>query len=218
MYFRLPNSPAKKLILYTLVYIVMNILIISGSVRTGRRSHDVAVELQKRFINHGLTDTHILDLAVYNLPVLEEKFLSGSSDMPEGLVEIQQRLDRSDAMVFLSPEYHGSYSGALKNAVDYFWKEFMRKPIGVVAVASGRFGGINASTEMQQLVLSLGAFPMPYKLLIPTVQQAFDQSGKITDDLLSKNFDRFVQEYAWFAEAISDRKIKESITIKQKHD
>jgi azobenzene reductase len=138
----------------------MDILIISGSVRTGRKSHDVAVELQKRFVTHGLAKTHVLDLAAYSLPVLEEKFLSGSETMPEGLSEIQHMLDSADAMVFLSPEYHGSYSGALKNALDYFWKEFMRKPIGVVAVAAGSHGGINASTEMQQLILSLGAFPI----------------------------------------------------------
>jgi len=186
----------------------MNILIISGSVRTGRKSHDVAVELQKRFIRQGQMQTHVLDLAEYRLPVLEEKFLSGSGDMPAGLHEIQQQLDAADAMIFLSPEYHGSYSGALKNAIDYFWKEFSRKPIGVVAVASGRFGGINASTEMQQLVLSLGAFPMPYKLLIPMVQNAFDESGNIVEDFLSKNFDKFVEDYIWFAEAINDRKAK----------
>jgi azobenzene reductase len=190
----------------------MNILIISGSVRTGRKSHDVAVELQKRFIAQGLHDTHVLDLAVYGLPVLEEKYMVDSSDMPKGLNEIQQMLDTADAMIFLSPEYHGSYSGALKNAVDYFWKEFMRKPIGVVSVASGRFGGINASTEMQQLVLSLGAFAMPYKLLIPMVQNAFDEDGHMGDSFLSASFDRFVCEYIWFAEAIVDRRAKEKNT------
>ncbi len=186
----------------------MNILIISGSVRTGRKSHDVAVELQKRFISSGQLGTHILDLAVYNLPVLEEKYETGG-DMPPGLAEIKQMLDAADAMVFLSPEYHGSYSGAFKNALDYFWKEFERKPIGVVAVASGRFGGINASTEMQQLVLSLGAFPMPYKLLIPTVQNAFDEKGQIAHDFLSANFEKFVSEFTWFAEAITDKKSKD---------
>jgi azobenzene reductase len=185
----------------------MNILIISGSVRTGRKSHDVAVELQKRFMAYGLNDTNVLDLATYNLPVLEEKYISGK-EMPNGLSEVKELLDKADAMIFLSPEYHGSYSGALKNAVDYFWHEFMRKPIGVVAVASGRFGGINASTEMQQLILSLGGFAMPYKLLIPVVQNAFDENGGVKEDMLSKGFDKFVMEYAWFAEAIIDKKIK----------
>jgi azobenzene reductase len=188
----------------------MNILIISGSVRTGRKSHDVAVQLQERFTTQGHADTHVLDLAAYKLPVLEEKYIEGR-DMPDGLAEIQALLDRADAMVFLSPEYHGSYSGALKNAVDYFWKEFMRKPIGVVAVGSGKFGGINASTDMQQLILSLGAFPMPYKLLIPTVQHAFDEKGNFADEALSKNFDKFVTEFSWFAEAITEKKSKHLI-------
>ncbi len=210
------NNATKKLILSIVVSKLMNILIISGSVRTGRKSHDAAVELQRRFIIHGMMDTHILDLAAYNLPVLEEKYIQGSNDAPAGLAEIEQQLDAADAMVFLSPEYHGSYSGALKNALDYFWKEFQRKPIGVVAVGSGKFGGINASTEMQRLVLSLGAFPMPYKLLIPTVQNAFDEKGQVIEETLSKNFDKFVGEFVWFAEAIADRKTKDTITIKHK--
>lgn len=185
----------------------MNILILSGSVRNGRRSHDVALELQKRFIGSGMPQTVLLDLAAYRLPVFEEAYTEGR-EMPEGLPEIQQQLDRADAMIFLSPEYHGSYSGALKNALDYFWKEFFRKPIGVVAVASGRFGGINASSEMQQLVLSLGAFPMPYKLLVPMVQHAFAENGDIRDEFLSKSLDKFVAEFCWFAEAICDKKVR----------
>lgn len=194
----------------------MKILIISGSVRTGRKSHNVAVELQRRFILQGHMDTYVLDLAEYNLPVLEEKYQADNTATPQGIIEIQELLDSADAMVFLSPEYHGSYSGALKNAIDYFWKEFMRKPIGVVAVASGRFGGINASIQMQQLVLSLGAYPMPYKLLVPTVQNVFDESGHIKDEALAKTFDKFITEYVWFAEAIEDRKAKDLAEIKNK--
>lgn len=186
----------------------MNIIIISGSIRTGRKSHQVAEELKDRFVKSGYSQTEVLDLAIYDLPVLEEKY-GDHAEMPAGLAEIQQKIDQADAMIFVSPEYHGSYSGALKNAVDYFWKEFMRKPIGVVAVASGRFGGINASTAMQQLVLSLGAYPMPYKLLVPTVQNAFDEGGLIKDDMLSKSFDKFVSEFGWLSEAITEKKARE---------
>ena len=188
----------------------MNIIIISGSVRTGRKSHDVAIELRKRFIDSGYQDTNILDLAEYNLPILEEKY-SDKNDMPKGLHEIQNLLDKSDALIFLSPEYHGSYTGALKNAIDYFWKEFAKKPIGVVAVASGRMGGINASSDMQKLVLALGGYPAPYKLLVPTVQNAFDESGNINEDILSQSIDRFIKEFVWLAEAIVEKKQKKNI-------
>jgi NAD(P)H-dependent FMN reductase len=187
----------------------MNILIISGSVRTGRRSHDVSVALQKHFQAHGYTSTHIIDLATYNLPVLEEQYDENPHKV-KGLDDIQQKLDRADAMIFLSPEYHGSYSGALKNAVDYFSSEFKRKPIGVVSVGSGRLGGINASTEMQRLVLSLSAYPMPYKLLVSNVQNAFDEKGGLIDQALSKSMDKFVTEFIWLAEAIMDKKKKDT--------
>ena len=188
----------------------MNILIISGSVRTGRRSHGVSVELQKRFKNSGCDTTHIIDLAEYNLPVLEEQY--GENDKKiKGLDDIQEKLDQADAMVFLSPEYHGSYSGALKNAIDYFSVEFKRKPIGVAAVGAGRMGGINASTEMQHLVLSLGAYPMPYKLLVSNVQYAFDEKGELIDDQLAKSMDKFVAEFVWLVDAILDKKKKDKL-------
>lgn len=52
----------------------MKIAIISGSVRIGRKSHVVALELQKRFMKSGYLQTEIVDLAAYNLPILEERY------------------------------------------------------------------------------------------------------------------------------------------------
>lgn len=167
----------------------------------------MAVALADRFHRSGHTATSIIDLAEYNLPVLEEQYNGQDNNIP-ALASIQQSLDTADAIIFLSPEYHGSYSGALKNAVDYFSAEFKRKPIGVVAVGAGRMGGINASTEMQQLVLSLGAYPMPYKLLVANVQSVFEETGQVKDEFFSKSMDRFVSEFIWLAEAIRDKKIK----------
>lgn len=184
----------------------MNIIIISGSVRTGRQSHKIAVELQHAFMKSGYLQTEVLDLANYHLPVLEERYNAAHDNQPEGLAEIQQQLDKADAIIFLSPEYHGSYSGALKNAVDYFWKEFMRKPIGVVSVSTGKFGGINASNEMQHLALSLGGFAMPHKLLISAVHQAFNESNELADTNVVNSIGKFVAEFTWFAEAIVAKK------------
>lgn len=183
----------------------INILIISGSVRSGRQSHKVSVELEKRFIAAGFANTSILDIAEYNFPVAEERFGKTKQNI-EGIDQTQQQLQKADAMVFVSPEYHGSFSGALKNFLDYFWKEFERKPIGVASVSTGRFGGINASTEMQQLVLSLGAFPMPIKLIVPSVHTAFSEDGVLKEEFLQKNFAKFVDEFTWFATAITNKK------------
>jgi len=184
----------------------MKIVIISGSVRKGRKSHQLTLELQQRFIRNCQAQTEVIDLAESQLPVLEdEQFQTHPSPSPV-MLEIHHKLNDADAIIFLSPEYHGSYTGALKNAVDYYWSEFQKKPIGVVATSSGKFGGINTSTQLQQLVLSLGAYPMPLKLLAPNVQHAFNAEGILVDEGLSKTMDKYVAEFIWFADAIVSKK------------
>ncbi len=183
----------------------MKIVIMSGSVRKGRKSHQVALELQKR-LKASQQQVRVIDLAVARLPVLEEERFSKHPSPTAAMVDIHNQLNEADAIIFLSPEYHGSYTGALKNAIDYYWSEFQKKPIGVVATSAGGFGGINTSTQLQQLVLSMGAYPMPLKLLVPNVQLAFDEHGNLKDELIAKNIDKYVAEFIWFADAIVSKK------------
>ncbi len=180
----------------------MKITVILGSVREGRQSHKVAIELANKFATQNEIAVELIDLADLNLPMMTER-ISKMANPPENITQFSQSVENADAIVFVSPEYNGSYTGVLKNAIDYLFKEFQRKPIGVVAVAAGKFGGINASHLMQTLVLSLGAFPMPMKLLVPFVQNAFDTEGNLIDETLTKSFDSFVKEFIWFAEAIT---------------
>ena len=190
----------------------MKIEIILGSVRKGRKSHHVAAELQKRFMLNGYLQTNIIDLAETALPILEdERYHMNPNPAPE-MEEVHHRLNDADALIFLSPEYMGSYTGVLKNAIDYYFGEFSKKPIGVVAVSAGKFGGISASNLMQQLVLAIGGYPMPTKLLVPTVQNAFNEKGELIDEVLSKTIDKFVSEFVWFADAIVSKKQKHAAT------
>jgi NAD(P)H-dependent FMN reductase len=171
-----------------------------GSTRIGRQSHKIAHHLDSALRQRGVT-TDLIDLAENPLPILEER--AGRSPQLQARIDgLSARLHRADAMVFVTPEYHGSFSGVLKNALDYFWEEFSKKPIGVVAVSTGRLGGINASTQLQHVVLSLGGFALPTKLLVPEVQNVFDESLQIKNEPLVKTAARFLDEYLWFARAI----------------
>jgi azobenzene reductase len=184
----------------------MNIVIISGSTRTGRLSHRATIELAKRMAKRNIF-AEVIDLAEYKLPILED-VAHNQTYKDTNIQKFAQKLNSADAMIFVSPEYHGSYSGALKNALDYVWKEFAKKPIGVVTATTGKFGGVNASTQMQLLVLSLGAFPMPYKLLVPYVDEAFNENGELIDESIAKSFEKFITEFMWFAEAFVEKKQK----------
>ena len=151
----------------------------------------------------------MIDLAEHPLPMMEED--NGRLRSPaDDISIIGTQLKEADSMILVSPEYHGSFSGVLKNALDFYWAEFKKKPIGVVTTGSGKMGGINASTQMQHVVLSLGAYPLPTKLLIAEIQHAFnDQYEPLREDIV-KNTDRFINEFSWFAHAIIKAKAEQS--------
>lgn len=150
----------------------------------------------------------MIDLAEHPLPMMEDE--NGKLRNPTGdISQIGTQLKEADAMILVSPEYHGSFSGVLKNALDFYWAEFKKKPIGVVTTGSGKMGGINASIQMQHVVLSLGAYPVPTKLLIPEIQHAFnDQFEPMREDII-KNSERFLNEFSWFAKAIVNAKAEQ---------
>ncbi|MGB0929679.1 MAG: NADPH-dependent FMN reductase, partial [Chitinophagales bacterium] len=114
----------------------MKIVVISGSVRIGRETHRVAEYLTAKLKKETDIEVHLIDLMTYPLPIMVETF-GNLKTLPQGITELQQLLHEADAMVWVSPEYHGTCTGALKNMLDYFWVEFYRKPIGVAAAATG---------------------------------------------------------------------------------
>jgi azobenzene reductase len=182
----------------------MKVAVLLGSVRKGRQSHKVAYYLE-RLLNESGIETDLIDLSESPLPLLEQKD-GNSPEVQKQITLIGSRLRTADTLIFVTPEYHGSFSGVLKNTLDYFWSEFSKKPIGVVTVSAGKFGGINASTQLQNVILSLGAFPLPVKLLVPEVQDAFDQSYNPTQESIKRNARKFLTELLWLAEAITAKR------------
>lgn len=182
----------------------MKVAILLGSVRMGRQTHKAAYYLKNELINRDI-ETDLIDLAEDSLPVLKER-VDHHPEPPENALEISERLDQADALLLVTPEYHGSISGALKNAIDYYWSEFQKKPIGVVTASAGKFGGINASTHLQQIILSVGAYPMPLKLLVPQVHNSFDESFEPQNEKIEQSTENFLDEFLWFADALHQKK------------
>ena len=184
---------------------VMHITILSSSTRIDRLSHRVALALEKAIIERGHT-ARILDLATYKFPIMEE-VLHRHPEPPAGLSDFSEAIRESDALIFLSPEYNGSYTSALKNAVDYLKEnEFDRKAIGVVSVTSGPMGGMRGAISMQQLVLGVSGFALPQMLLVPQVSQKFDEQGNLLDPAFQSKTDFFLNNFIWLAEAVSEKK------------
>jgi azobenzene reductase len=186
----------------------MKVTILLGSVREGRQSHRAAYYVKMRLNSEGV-NVDLIDLAEEPLPVLGHK--SSYDEQSEARIEqIGKRLDESDALIFVTPEYQASFSGAIKNAIDHYYPEFQRKAIGVVAASGGGMAGINASSQLQHVILGVGGFPVPMKLLIPRVHEAFDNNFEPKNEKVVKVTDGFLEEFLWFAGALADKKKKEA--------
>jgi len=180
----------------------MKIAIILGSVREDRKSDKVATYLMRLLEKQFEVETIMLDLLDYSFPVMKERFrlLENPS---ESMSEFSTILNQSDGIIIVTPEYNGSYSGALKNTLDYYKQEYVRKPMGVVTVSSGSWGGINASHHLLSWILHVKAIPSPYKLMIQNVNSVFKDNNELLDEKFEGKASDFLKEFIWLTGAIS---------------
>ena len=183
--------------------------IIAGSTRRDRQSIKVArFVLKKTQVREGV-QTELLDLLEYNFPIMEER-LHRRNDPPPRLKEYGEKIGRADSLIIVTPEYNNGYPGVLKNALDYLLPEYERKPIGIVTVSAGGYGGITCLAQLRLVTLGMGAFPIPENLAVSRMHDSFREDGTPNDPAYEKRASAFLDELLWFTEAIADRKAKDA--------
>ena len=188
---------------------MLYIPIIVGSTRRERQSIKVARFVLARLRLRQQVQTILLDLLEYNFPIMEER-LHRRDDPPPRLVEFAGHIARADSIIVVSPEYNNGYPGVLKNALDYLLPEYERKPIGIVTVSAGGYGGINCLAQLRLVTLGMGAFPIPENLAVSRVGESFGDDDRPKDPGYERRTEGFLDEVLWFAEAIQDRKAKDA--------
>jgi azobenzene reductase len=176
----------------------MTISIVSGSTRPNRTSHRVALALEKALESRGI-GCSILDLKDLDLPMFSERFHL-LPEKSEHLVAAATQLQAASAIIFVTPEYNGGITSALKNVIDTFGKaEFAGKPIGVATASTGVMGGVRAAYQLQQIILALQAYPQPQMLLAGEVTKQLDESGEVINPAFSMKVEAFVAAFVGFA-------------------
>ena len=125
--------------------------IIIGSTRPGRVGPSVAAWITERAIEHGGFDVQVTDLAELNLPLLDEPNHPRRRQYTKQHTKDWSALvDASDAFIFVTPEYNYGFNAALKNAIDYLYREWNNKSVGFVGY--GGNGGARAVEILRQVV------------------------------------------------------------------
>ena len=118
--------------------------------------------------------------------------------MPAGLQEFADKIKSADGIILISPEYNCGYPASLKNAIDVLFEEWRRKPIALVTVSAGAFGGMNMITSLQFALWKIGAWTVPAMFPVANVEKSFDENGNATDKAATdKRAASFISELSW---------------------
>lgn len=171
---------------------------VPGSLRQDSHTRKaVALALEGAAEKHART--RLLDLRDYDLPLVTGDE-DDDGDVPDGVRRLREDLRAARGIVLGTPEYHGSYSGVLKNALDQCgFDEFQGKMLGLVGVSGGVLGASHALNELRVVGRALHAWVVPEQAAIPRAARAFDAGGRLTDPRLADRVREVGRQVATFA-------------------
>ncbi len=122
----------------------------------------------------------LVDLNDYDLIFANGKI--ADAEAPADVLRLREVMRSAQGFVLGTPEYHGSFSGVLKNALDLMgFQEFSGKIVGLVGVSGGQLGAVNALTSLGQVGRALHAWIYPRMVSVPQAWKSFDQEGNLKD-------------------------------------
>lgn len=182
----------------------MRILLLSGSVRHDRKSHRLALFLNKELEKRDVEVT-FFDLYTHPIPLLEDIY-TNLENPGENLKQLKSALDSVDHILIVTPEYNGHFAPGVMNAIDHFKSEYSKKVMGVATASAGKMAGIRASIHIQSYIIALGGYTVPKHCGVPYVGKTIDENGQLLKEDFAKQSDSFLDEFLWLASAVTQYK------------
>jgi NAD(P)H-dependent FMN reductase len=131
---------------------MVKIGIIVGSTRPGRKADAVAQWVFEIAKKRSDAEFEVVDIQTFNLPLLDEPVPPSMDKYSKPHTKAwAAKIATFDGFVFVTPEYNHATSGALKNAIDFLYKEWNNKAAGFVG-----YGSVNGVRAVENLRLIMG--------------------------------------------------------------
>lgn len=191
----------------------MKVLVFAGSTRAqsfNRRLAKVAAGIARE---RGAEVTHLelgdLDIPLYNAD-LEAR------GTPPDVIRLKEIMDGHPAWIVVSPEYNASYTGLLKNTIDWasspvkghaVWangdKPFTGKVVGMLSASNGALGGLQSLSHLQPLLMNLQCWVTPRKFALSRAGSAFDEQGALVDAAAHDRVASVVDQVLWAGQRLA---------------
>lgn len=191
----------------------MKTLVFAGSTRThsyNRRLAHVAADLARAA---GADVTH-LELADFDIPLYNAELEARGT--PADVLRLKEAMDSHPAWIVCSPEYNGSYTGLLKNTLDWasspvaghpVWhdgnKPFGGKVVGLLSASPGALGGLGSLNHLAPMLSNLQCWVCPTRFALGHAGQAFDEHGQLVHDSARSRVQAVVAQTLWAARRLA---------------
>ncbi|MEV6104675.1 NAD(P)H-dependent oxidoreductase [Streptomyces sp. NPDC051940] len=184
----------------------LNLAVITGSVREGRFGPVVTDWFTRQAGEHGRFTVDVIDLADVPLP-LELPPVPPSMEpdpqRPAGMAALTDRLAAADAVVLVTPEYNRSFPASLKQAVDWHFTQWQRKPVAFVGYSGGT-GGVLAIEQLRQVLGELQAHTVREYVSFPRYYEHFTADGAWqAPGHAAADAKVMLDELTWWAQALA---------------
>ncbi len=164
----------------------MKPLAISGALRAGSTN----TKLLREAIRHA-GEGSTAEFADIRFPLYDGDLEEAEGD-PPGVVLLAQQIAAADAIIISTPEYNANLPGVLKNALDWLSRRnrgvLTGKPVAIMSAAAGRAGGARSQFSLRHCLTPFRPdIIQGPEVMLPGSGSAFDEDGRLTNELAEKN-------------------------------
>ena len=191
------------------------IAIIIGSTRDTRFGEKPAKWLFERAQKRDDIEVELVDLKDFDLPFFNEKASNMwvPSEDPKAIAW-QTKIAEFDGYVFVTAEYNHSIPGALKNALDQAYVEWVKKPMGAMG-----YGGVGAARAIEHLRgIGVELQMVPVRNAVHIAAGSFMKVSGMgenapmseIEDAIGGSADALLDDMAWWGRATKEARAKDA--------
>jgi NAD(P)H-dependent FMN reductase len=181
----------------------LNVLGVSSSMRErsfGTRTLKIVLDTAQKYE----VKTRLLELRKAMMPLFSPDSSSMQSDM--NLQNVTDDVNWADAFVLVSPDYHGSISGSMKNFLDYYWEEFAGKTFGYICTSHEK--GLTVMDQMRTAVRQCYGWSLPYGISV-NGREDFNEGGELVNSILEKRLKMLARDLVVYGRIIREQFIQD---------
>jgi NAD(P)H-dependent FMN reductase len=176
----------------------MNVLGVASSLREnsyGTRTLKIVLDAAQKYE----AKTRLLDLRKVTMPMYNPDSTMQSN---KEIQKVTNDVNWADAFVLVSPDYHGSMSGSIKNFLDYYWEEFAGKIFGYICTSHEK--GLTVLDQMRTAVRQCYGWSLPYSISV-NGEVDFNGEGDVINSLLDKRLKMVARDLVVYGRLIREQ-------------